>query len=440
MKYSIYLLSLVLGLMSCNGLKVDQMLKGQNPYNRYLKALEGSELEEYALVREWKMNGQGLGEELSQVELPYTEMTYFNPQRADAKFWKYAVREGQEVTIEIRTYTDSLVSFFMDVFDAGAVIMDGSETKSKWFAKSDGKIQYRVDQSGIHSLRIQPEIFRGGMVELKINYKGILSFPIPNRTTKNIASFWGDPRDGNRRKHEGIDVFAPRGTPVLAASDGRIRRVGNNRLGGKVIWLRSSEGHTQYYAHLDSQMVGAGQTVNLGDTIGLVGNTGNARTTLPHLHFGVYKSGSGAVNPLPFVIEKQEPLPLNIGDTLSIKGPGLVVASRANIRSLPSTRGKVIGSFSKNTYFEIEGKTRNWYRITLPDGQKGFLYENLMTNLESPIATLEIMPEDTIQPYWNADIGIMASGLSGEAKVLGYYNGHALVETNTGFRGWKPMD
>ena len=440
MKNSLYLLVFLLGFISCNRLKVDQMLKGQNPYNRYLKALEGSELKEFALVQEWKIKGQGMGEDLSQVDLPYTEMTYFNSQKADVKFWKFAVREGQEVTIEISTFTDSLVSFFMDVFDAGALIIDGNESKSRWFAKSDGKIKYKVDQSGLHSLRIQPELFRGGMLELKINYKGMLSFPIPNRTTKNIASFWGDPRDGSRRKHEGIDVFAPRGTPVLAASDGRVRRVGNNRLGGKVIWLRSSIGYTQYYAHLDSQLVNTGQTVNLGDTIGLVGNTGNARTTFPHLHFGIYKSGFGAVNPLPFVIEKQESSPLNREDTTSIKGSGLVAARRANIRSLPSTRGKVIGSFSKNTFLEIEGKTKNWVRISLPDGRKGFIYENLITNSATPIGTMEILAKDSIQPYWNAGSGIMALLFAGEAKVWGYYNGHALVETSTGFRGWKPMD
>src|SRR5690606_40254314 len=131
---------------------------------------------------------------------------------------------------------------------------------------------------------------------ISIVSQGILAFPIANKSTQNIASFWGDPRDGDARKHEGGDVFASRGTPVVAASAGRVRRVGDNRLGGKVVWLSSSElGHSQYYAHLDSQLVNVGQSVSAGDTIGLVGNTGNAITTAPHLHFGIYRSGRGAV-------------------------------------------------------------------------------------------------------------------------------------------------
>src|SRR5690606_37952339 len=82
---------------------------------------------------------------------------------------------------------------------------------------------------------------------------------------------------------------------------GRITSVKEGGLGGKTVWMRP-EGRniSLYYAHLDSQSVSIGQRVAEGDTVGFVGNTGNARTTPPHLHFGIYSMG-GAVDPLPYV-------------------------------------------------------------------------------------------------------------------------------------------
>src|SRR5690606_2218594 len=129
--------------------------------------------------------------------------------------------------------------------------------------------------------------------------------PVAASARQHIGSFFGDARDGGGRQHEGIDIFAARHTPVVAAADGVVGRVGNNRLGGKVVWLRPKNRPVNlYYAHLDSQLVTFGQVVNEGDTLGLMGNTGNARTTPPHLHFGVY-GPAGAVDPLPFIRSKK---------------------------------------------------------------------------------------------------------------------------------------
>ena len=127
-----------------------------------------------------------------------------------------------------------------------------------------------------------------------------LVFPVAGKKS-NIGSFWGADRDGGRRKHQGIDIFAEKGTPVVAISDGIIVERDNTPIGGKILWLRSSDHQlTAYYAHLDQQKVKQGQYVRKGQVIGTVGNTGNARTTPSHLHFGIYK-GNGPVNPLPFV-------------------------------------------------------------------------------------------------------------------------------------------
>lgn len=111
-------------------------------------------------------------------------------------------------------------------------------------------------------------------------------------------------RRSGGRTHRAIDIMAPRGTPVLAVSDGEITRIHSNRLGGKVLYLRSPDGEYDfYYAHLNGYAEGleVGMQVRQGDVLGYVGNTGNARRTPPHLHFQVLKrseSGRGTpVNP-----------------------------------------------------------------------------------------------------------------------------------------------
>jgi murein DD-endopeptidase MepM/ murein hydrolase activator NlpD len=127
-----------------------------------------------------------------------------------------------------------------------------------------------------------------------------LTFPVAGMKS-NIGSYWGARRDGGKRKHQGIDIFARRGTAVVAICDGVITLKDHTPIGGKTLWL-DSEDHswTAYYAHLDKQYVKEGQFVRKGQVIGTVGNTGNARTTPSHLHFGIY-TNRGPVNPLPYV-------------------------------------------------------------------------------------------------------------------------------------------
>jgi murein DD-endopeptidase MepM/ murein hydrolase activator NlpD len=126
-----------------------------------------------------------------------------------------------------------------------------------------------------------------------------LVFPVAGKNSK-VGGYWGEYRNGNR-KHKGIDIFARKGTPVVAISDGVVTSVSNGGKGGKCVWIKSAKHPlTAYYAHLDRQKVYAGQVVKKGQVIGTVGNTGNARYTPSHLHFGIY-TGQGAVNPLPYV-------------------------------------------------------------------------------------------------------------------------------------------
>jgi murein DD-endopeptidase MepM/ murein hydrolase activator NlpD len=131
-----------------------------------------------------------------------------------------------------------------------------------------------------------------------------VAVPVMGVEPAALESSWGAPRPENR-KHEGIDIFARRGTRVVSATAGQVIKVGHNRLGGKVVWIAGEGMSLYYYAHLDHFEPGlvVGDRVARGTVLGYVGNTGNAKTTPPHLHFGIYPAGHWfrAVDPTPLL-------------------------------------------------------------------------------------------------------------------------------------------
>lgn len=131
-----------------------------------------------------------------------------------------------------------------------------------------------------------------------------LPIPVDRVQARELKDTWGASRSSGRL-HEGIDILAPRGTKVLSATPGLIADLRNNNLGGKVVWILGPGGTWHYYAHLDGHKRGlkVGNYVKKGDVIGYVGNTGNARHTAPHLHYGLYLNGKGrgVVNPYPYL-------------------------------------------------------------------------------------------------------------------------------------------
>ena len=131
-----------------------------------------------------------------------------------------------------------------------------------------------------------------------------LSMPVQNVSTKEIANTWQAPRGADRR-HEGQDIFAPRGTPVLSATEGYVTNIGENPLGGQTISVVGAGGRSYYYAHLDSYAprLTEGDHVTRETVLGYVGTTGNAQGTPPHLHFGVYAT-NGALDPLPLLTDR----------------------------------------------------------------------------------------------------------------------------------------
>ncbi|MGL4612088.1 MAG: M23 family metallopeptidase [Trueperaceae bacterium] len=139
-----------------------------------------------------------------------------------------------------------------------------------------------------------------------------LLMPVEGITVSQITDTWGAPRGGGRI-HEGQDIFAEEGTPIYASAPGYIYRIGQDSpLGGNTITIVTGGGNRHYYAHLQafSEDIREGQYVTPDTLLGYVGNTGNAITTPPHLHFGVYTGEAenlcewDAFNPLPLLIDR----------------------------------------------------------------------------------------------------------------------------------------
>lgn len=124
-----------------------------------------------------------------------------------------------------------------------------------------------------------------------------LPSPLPEQT---LTDTWGAARSQGR-SHEGIDIFAPRHTPVQSTTQGIVSKVGENNLGGRVVVVVGPGGAGHYYAHLEDYAdIAPNDWVNQGEVIGYVGDSGNAKGTPPHVHYGIYINGS-AVNPYPLL-------------------------------------------------------------------------------------------------------------------------------------------
>ena len=128
-----------------------------------------------------------------------------------------------------------------------------------------------------------------------------LPVPVDGVAARRIADTWGAARSGGRQ-HQGVDIFAKRGTPVRSTTRGVVSTINDYGLGGKHVWVIGPGGERHYYAHLDAfaPELARYDLVQPGSVLGYVGDSGNARGTPTHLHYGLY-AASGAHNPWPLL-------------------------------------------------------------------------------------------------------------------------------------------
>jgi murein DD-endopeptidase MepM/ murein hydrolase activator NlpD len=137
-----------------------------------------------------------------------------------------------------------------------------------------------------------------GGVEPVINADGMTC---PIAAPNSFIDSWGYPRSGGRT-HEGTDMMAASGAPVVAIADGQITYEGYGTLSGNWIILSGDDGNDYMYMHNKENLVSSGR-VRAGEQIATVGDTGNAAGTPPHVHFEYHPGGGGPVNPYPLLLK-----------------------------------------------------------------------------------------------------------------------------------------
>ncbi len=117
---------------------------------------------------------------------------------------------------------------------------------------------------------------------------------------RHFSDTWGDSRSGGRH-HQGTDIMAARGTPIVAVIAGTIKTAYSSA-GGISLYLRGVDGDEYFYAHNSRNVASSGEHVKAGEVLGYVGSTGNAPESAPHLHFERHPNGGSAVNPYAFLV------------------------------------------------------------------------------------------------------------------------------------------
>lgn len=430
MKKSIVFLPLIL-FASCNGLQsIKSALNPPSPYERYVESLKKADLLNAAMTRDWLAAGEHALRDSVVVALPFSESGFVEDGNPQARGYTFAAKDGQVLTVKASVKAKPDTRVFVELF-----VRDDQEWEFAAHADSTLSLTYEFSRDEVCVLRLQPELLANVWYAIDISLTPVLINPVAGASNKSIGSFYGAPRDNGRRSHEGVDIFAPKGTPVLAPTDGFISRVGLNRLGGKVVWMRDlKRGHSYYFAHLDSQMVEPGMRVYQGHVLGLVGNTGNARRTPPHLHFGIYKSGSK--DPLHYIKQTEKAMAAVPLDTGFQQKPFKVARKKTSVLFGPSSKSEVKISVEENTYVTVLGYSREWYRISLPDNTEGYIHkQNVMPltagkqwTLDSTAVLLTAIADDAVQ--------IEVLDKASAVEILAEYKDHVYVRTATGNAGW----
>ena len=373
-------------ISGCASQIVPEAYRARDDYDAYTRALEALELDTTELGRAWVATGEGALHSPISISSSAFEVGYFNPYAPDAAGFAFTALEGKTIAVTVTVDDRKGTILFADLFRRD---QDGELRHVASAGEDDAQLVFETRRPGSYVLRIQPELLRGGRYFLTIKTDASLGFPVEGAGTDAIWSFFGDPRDGGERDHHGVDIFAPRGTPVLSPTAGEVVHVRWNKLGGNTVGVWDANRRIYYYfAHLEEQLVEVGRMVEVGDVLGLVGNTGNAETTPPHLHFGMYVDMRDPIDPYHFItrvagtlgpVEVDED-PIGLWSRTSRESVPLYVGPEgdAQLQTLPQFLPLL-----------VTGAQGTRYRVLLPDGARGYLDSEVIEPTDAPIAVFQ---------------------------------------------------
>jgi len=245
---------IALASYSCKSSSIN-LFKAASPHEQYKRKLETAGLDKTAMGAAWINAASASMQKALTITIPYKETGYFAADKIPAAAYKFTATKGQKITINL-IKNPARTTLYLDLWYLPDV------NNPKLIASADTlntPLQQEVDYTGIYLIRLQPELLLNVEYTLEITSGPSLAFPTQSKSSNSIKSYWGDGRDNDARKHEGVDIFGSFRSPVLAIANGTVTRVNENNLGGKVVWLRpKGKDYTLYYAHLDEQIATEG--------------------------------------------------------------------------------------------------------------------------------------------------------------------------------------
>ena len=415
---------------------VETIYQPSSAYESYIHGLKETGIYSTHLGSSWIKAGEKAFDNPVNIPLPYSESFYIPSDQPEALSYRFKAKRGQIINMNLETSENDSIFIFVDLYR----IDNDSLKQYTHIATADSafhELKFEPRRDSEYILRIIPEILRGGKFSFEIKSIPLMAFPVTGKDKWAIQSKFGVPREGGKRQHHGVDIFAKRHTPIIAPIDAYVSEVDTAKLGGLVVWLKDrARGNNLYFAHLQEQKVTAGSYVYAGDTIGTVGNTGKARTTPTHLHFGIYSRGP--VDPYNYIVRTD-----TITDPLNAKtefiGNWVRVKQKVSLRTRYGRNYKVIKDYTPQSILFVEGIAGKYYRVRQADGVKGYVLARTIESISKPIQEFTANSNRSILRDLKDTYSIPIT--QGDTlKVLGKHEGYLYVETSNGISGWTSTD
>lgn len=418
-------------LAACAG---ESPVAGEAPasHEEFARQLEENGLGQTAMGQRWLESAHAALTKPMEIVPPYAESGGFLAHRAAALGLIFEAFDGQTLHLAFERRGDQEGRTFVEVFYVREPIAEGRHVRLRGLGPQESSLAVPLPYQGKYIVRLQPELLVDALYSLRLELDAAVPFPVETETDA-VGSFFGDPRDAGSRLHEGIDIFAPRNTPVVAVAEG-LATARTTPRGGNVVWLRTPD-RSYYYAHLERAAFDETRRVSAGEVIGYVGNSGNAVTTPTHLHFGVYRRGYGAMDPLPRLAARvfdSEP------ETSEFSPRHVRThAGKLNLRAEPDTSSEILQQLDAGSIMKTSAIRGDWLRVTTPAGFSGWIHRNYQNDAE-PLGRWQVVAPTLLLDSVTGNarpVALLAP--NEELEVIGKYATHLLVRDAEGEKvGW----
>ena len=214
-------------------------------------------------------------------------------EKEESDFLDKIIQKDQEYNDKL----DEEASISLSISESIQASIDASIEESKWIAAS---IQASIEESIRQELATKPTVPTGGQggSYAPPHSSGIWIVPCTYSRVSSPFGYRWHPTTGEYTMHKGVDLAAPKGTPIYATRSGYVNVATYHSTAGNYVTINHRDGFTSVYMHMTHYVVSPGQEVKAGQLIGYVGSTG--RSTGPHLHFGIHYKGE-YVNPMDYI-------------------------------------------------------------------------------------------------------------------------------------------